>query len=67
MDATGTAIHVPKQLVVDICMLQWARENGCPWDGNAFSDEARTEPLRALQWARANGFLRDEAVCSMAA
>jgi hypothetical protein len=56
-------------------MLQWARENGCPW-GLGFSGgfrsgrEAETcewaakgGHLEVLQWARENGCPWDEDTC----
>ena len=60
-------------------MLQWARENGCPW-GLGFSGgfrsgrEAETcewaakgGHLEVLQWARENGCYWDEKTCANAA
>lgn len=36
-------------------ILQWARENGCPWDEDTCSFAALNGHLEVLQWARANG------------
>jgi hypothetical protein len=33
-------------------VLQWARENGCPWDSQTFRLAANVE---IVQWLRANG------------
>jgi len=40
--------------------LQWARQNGCPWDGRTCSWAARGGHLEVLQWARENGCEWDE-------
>ena len=45
----GTAIVRSRSL------LQWARENGCPWDAISCAAAARGGHLETLQWARANG------------
>ena len=36
-------------------MLQWLRENGCPWEEGTCSWAAQGGHLEVLQWARANG------------
>ena len=36
-------------------VLQWARENGCPWDEHTCSAAAKEGHLEVLQWARENG------------
>ena len=36
-------------------MLQWARANGCRWDGDTCAGAAGEGHLEVLQWARANG------------
>ena len=36
-------------------VLQWARENGCRWDGGTCSAAAEYGHLEVLQWARENG------------
>ena len=36
-------------------MLQWARENGCPWDEETCSEAASGGHLETLKWARENG------------
>ena len=36
-------------------VLQWARANGCAWDGGACCGAAQGGQLEVLQWAKANG------------
>eukprot|EP00611_Tribonema_gayanum_P027248 TRINITY_DN6676_c0_g1_i1.p1 TRINITY_DN6676_c0_g1~~TRINITY_DN6676_c0_g1_i1.p1 ORF type:complete len:161 (-),score=27.16 TRINITY_DN6676_c0_g1_i1:34-516(-) len=36
-------------------MLQWLRQNNCPWDRLTCSSAAENGHLEVLQWARANG------------
>ena len=36
-------------------VLQWARANGCPWDGETCELAASGGHLEVLRWARANG------------
>jgi hypothetical protein len=36
-------------------VLQWARENGCPWDEETCYWAAHGGHLEVLQWVRANG------------
>jgi hypothetical protein len=36
-------------------VLQWARENDCPWDWLTCYHAAKGGHLAALQWARAHG------------
>ena len=36
-------------------MLQWARENGCPWDEMTCAGAAKGGHLEVLQWEHANG------------
>ena len=36
-------------------MLQWLRENGCPWDEETCALAAEGGHLEVLQWMRANG------------
>ena len=36
-------------------MLQWARENGCPWDESTCWGAAENGHLEVLEWAKANG------------
>ena len=36
-------------------MLQWLRENGCPWDESTCAAAAEGGHFNVLQWARANG------------
>jgi hypothetical protein len=47
--------------------LQWARENGCPWNLRTRIASAEGGHLEALQWARANGCPWDEGTCRSAA
>ena len=47
--------------------LQWARENGCPWDARTCAWAAWRGHLEALQWARANKCPWDETTCAFAA
>jgi hypothetical protein len=42
-------------------VLQWARANGCPWDGDTCTIAAERGHLEVLRWARANGCPWDEA------
>jgi hypothetical protein len=46
-------------------LLQWARENGCPWNKLTCS-YAASRSLEILQWARENGCPWDESTCAMA-
>ena len=48
-------------------MLEWARENGCPWDSDACMFAAQEGNLSTLQWLRAKGCPWDERVCRCAA
>jgi hypothetical protein len=36
-------------------LLQWARENGCPWDAETCARAAEGGHLELLRWARENG------------
>ena len=36
-------------------VLQWARENGCPWDSDTCDKAAGKGHLEVLKWARQNG------------
>ena len=36
-------------------MLQWARENDCPWDEETCYAAAESGHLELLRWARENG------------
>jgi hypothetical protein len=40
-----------------LAVLQWLRDNGCPWDVCTCSHAAMSGNLAVLQWARANGWL----------
>ena len=48
-------------------MLQWAREQGCPWDGATCANAAAGGHLEVLRWAREHGGEWDEDTTSMAA
>jgi hypothetical protein len=50
-----------------LSVLQWARENGCPWDEDICSAAAKGGHLSVLQWARENGCKWNEWTCSQAA
>lgn len=38
-----------------LAVLQWARENGCPWDEHTCSAAVSAGQLAVLQWARQKG------------
>jgi hypothetical protein len=44
-------------------MVQWLRDNGCPWDTNTCLAAARHGHLEVLQWARSNGCPWDRRLC----
>ena len=48
-------------------VLQWLRENGCPWDARACAAAAEGGHLGALQWLRMNGCPWDTWTCGLAA
>ena len=48
-------------------VLQWAHQNGCPWDEETCSEAARFGHLGVLQWARENGCPWDVWTCAFAA
>ena len=48
-------------------MLQYAHENGCPWDARACAGAALDGHLDVLQWAIDNGCPWNEEVCKWAA
>jgi hypothetical protein len=50
-----------------LSLLQWARANGCPWNGWTCAGAAEGGHLEILKWARANGCPWDEMTCSGAA
>jgi hypothetical protein len=41
-------------------ILKWARENGCPWDGQTCYFAAVFGRFELLRWARENGAPWDE-------
>ena len=47
-------------------VLQWARENGCPWNDATCAVAANGGHLEILQWACANGCPWDEWTCNCA-
>ena len=44
-------------------VLQWAREQGCPWDDEICAAAAAQGHLQVLQWARAQDCPWNKAVC----
>ena len=48
-------------------MLQWAHQNGCPWNVWTCSKAAEGGHLEVLQWARQNGCPWDAKTCEAAA
>ena len=48
-------------------VLQWARQNGCPWDELTCAYAAAGGHLEVLQWARQNGCPWDQSTCVWAA
>mmetsp|Transcript_2875 Transcript_2875/g.9755 ORF Transcript_2875/g.9755 Transcript_2875/m.9755 type:complete len:296 (-) Transcript_2875:235-1122(-) len=48
-------------------VLQWARENGCPWDADTCAEAALGGHLELLKWARKNGCSWSESTCALAA
>ena len=65
------------ELTVNLCtsaakggqleVLEWLRENECPWDEDTCWAAAKGGHLEALQWARANDCPWDEYTCREAA
>ena len=53
--------------VVSVKMMQWARENSCPWDVRTCMNAAKGGHLAVLQWAHENGCPWDEQTCAYAA
>ena len=47
--------------------LQWALQNGCPWDENTCKEAASGGHMGVLQWAHGNGCPWNEWTCSGAA
>jgi hypothetical protein len=47
--------------------LQWAREQGCPWDRNVSATAAEGGHLAVLQWLRQLGCPWDHRTCAAAA
>jgi hypothetical protein len=48
-------------------VLQWARQQGCPWDAWTCSDAAKGGQLEVLQWARQQGCPWNDEACRAAA
>ena len=61
--AAGAAAAMGGHLEV----LQWARENGCPWNKQTCHNAAKCGHLEVLQWARANDCQCDRFTCAWAA
>ena len=65
------------ELTVNLCtsaakggqleVLEWLRENECPWDKNTCEEAAYSGHLEVLQWARENGCPWKEDTCWSAA
>jgi len=47
-------------------VLQWAREQDCPWDADTCSDAARGGHLEVLKWAWEHGCPFRQIACSQA-
>ena len=45
-------------------VLQWARENGCPWNEETCAHAAMKGHLEVLKWAREHHCPWDEVTCS---
>lgn len=50
-----------------VVILQWARENNCPWGASTCAGAARKGHLHILQWPRQNDCPWDHINCSAAA
>jgi hypothetical protein len=48
-------------------VLEWLRENGCPWNESTCAYAAWDGHLELLQWARANGCPWNGSTCAYAA
>ena len=48
-------------------VLQWARQQGCPWDEGACSSAAGGGHLAVLQWARQHGCPWNRSECLVTA
>jgi hypothetical protein len=48
-------------------MLQWVRENGCPWNSSTCACAAKSGNFDALKWARENGCPWGTMTCAYAA
>ena len=48
-------------------VLQWARENGCPWDEDVLLNAARKGDLCVVQWTCENGLSLSADVFAQAA
>ncbi|CAN0438640.1 unnamed protein product, partial [Ectocarpus fasciculatus] len=55
--AQCSAVHLCEKAAYNghLEVLQWARNNGCPWDEKTCSWAAGNGHLEVLQWARNNG------------
>ncbi len=50
-----------------LAILQWARENNCPWDAVTCAKAAENGHLKLLKWARENRCPWNERTCANAA
>ena len=50
----------------DLKALEWAQENGCPWDKESCKNAADRGHLQVLQWLRAQGCPWDQSICDVA-
>jgi uncharacterized protein YabN with tetrapyrrole methylase and pyrophosphatase domain len=48
-------------------VIEWARDNGCPWDKGACFEAAKCGMLEALRWLRREGCPWDQLACAQAA
>src|ERR1700760_2727976 len=53
--------------VSTIPLLQWARNNGCPWNWKTCTFAAGGGHLEVLKWVRANGCPWNTSTCSQTA
>ena len=68
MACLGVRLHAPTQLeAVIYSFLQWARDNGAPWNEYVCIRAAEGGHLQLPQWARANGAPWCEETCAKAA
>ncbi|KAL6076337.1 Ankyrin repeat domain-containing protein [Balamuthia mandrillaris] len=63
----GTEVCANAAFTGNLEMVQWAREQGCPWDETTCRLAARGGHLAVLEWARDRGCPWDEFTCKEAA